>query len=177
LTDGFIVVSLNIVPNYNEMIAELQEELTRLVAERDKIGEQVEALIKAMNAIKVLALRDDSAQPISTPVMADDSGFTDKIRSLLKANPARSFTAVEVRDVLLEFDKYADAKVLLIHTHNTLKRLHKQSEVEEVAAGSDGRTSYRWKGINVGDAVISFLEVLQGKTLTGQITADLSKKE
>jgi hypothetical protein len=157
LTDFQVCVNLSFVPNYNVMLGELQEDFKRAMAEREQLDRRIAGLMKAMEAVKALA--EDAAEPIiQPPPLADEAGFTDKVRNLLRANPARLFSAVEIRDVFLEFDPKADPKILLIHTHNTVKRLHRQKEVEEVT-GSDGKTSYRWQtpGINVGDSVMAIL--------------------
>jgi len=157
LTWRFICINLLYVPNFNAMLTELQEEFKRVMAQREILDQRIAALMKAMDSVKLLAEEIDSpiTQPPSLP---DEAGFTEKVRNLLRANPARYFTAVQIRDVLSEFDPKADQKILLIHTHNTLKRLHKQTEVEE---GSDGK-SYRWKtpGVDVGDTVMSFLKTM-----------------
>ena len=77
-----------------------------------------------------IVLRSTSIRPFAA---------TDRVRNLLKANPERPITPVAVRDVLLEFDRDADPKAMLIHTHNTLKRLKKEDEVEEIE--SEGRVA------------------------------------
>jgi hypothetical protein len=147
------------VPNYNVMLGELQADFMRAMVEREQIDRRIAGLMKAMEAIKVLA--EETSEPIiQPPPLADEAGFTDKVRNLLKANPARLFTAIEIRDVFLEFDPKADPKILLIHTHNTVKRLHRQKEVEEVT-GSDGKISYRWQ-MTVGDGIMAILSGLSG---------------
>jgi hypothetical protein len=161
LTGILISVNLPFVPNYNVMLGELQEEFKRTITERELLDRRIAGLMKAMEAVKVLA--EDASEPIvSPPPIADEAGFTDKVRNLLKANPARSFTAVDIRDVFLEFYPKADPKVMLIHTHNTLKRLLKQNEVEEVI-GADGKSGYRWliPKFDVGKSVMEFLQGLQ----------------
>jgi hypothetical protein len=143
------------MPNYNAMLSELHEEFKRLFAERESLDKRLTTLKRAEEAIYALA--EEMNEPIVQPP-AEEAGFTDKVRNLLKANPARVFSPVLIRDALLEFDPKADPKVLLIHTHNTLKRLHKQNEVTEVPA--DGKTSYRWRsqGIDIGMGVLSALK-------------------
>jgi hypothetical protein len=133
------------VPNYNEILATLETELERMIRARDKFQQQVEGVYTAIKAIQVLA--QDSQEPIVEPPPLsahEESGFTDRARSLLKANPARAFTALDVRTVMLEWSPKADPKIMLIHVHNTLKRLFKQGEVDETQT-SDGRVAYRWK--------------------------------
>lgn len=133
------------MPNYTAMLAEIRSEIDSLMAQGTRIHDRLEALVKAMEAIQVLA--KDSDLPILGPPPSlpdNDPGMTDKVRAILKNNPLRSLTAVEIRDVFLESDKYADAKVMLIHIHNTLKRLHKQGELDEIDA-PENRKAYRAK--------------------------------
>jgi hypothetical protein len=137
------------VPNYYETLKEFHAELVRLLAEKDRINKRIESLTKAMESIRALAEELDEPL-ISPPAMPPDmeEGFTDRVRSVLKANSLRGVTAVDVRDALLQQTPNEDPKIMLIHTHNTLKRLHKQGEVDELPA-SEGRTPYRWKTANV----------------------------
>jgi hypothetical protein len=131
------------VPNYSATLTEFREELKRLLAEQDRIQKQIGLILKAMESIQVLAR--DSDEPIVQPLPPDEeAGFTDRVRAILKANPLRPLTAVEIRDVILASESGADPKVMLIHTHNTLKRLHRQQEVEE-GDTVDGRKAYKLK--------------------------------
>lgn len=131
------------MPNYNAMIAELNEELKRLVAQNEQLQNRITAILKAVDTIQILALESD--EPIIYPELPPiESGFTNKVRAVLRANPAKALTAVEIRDVLLKSEPKADSKVMLIHTHNTVKRLKRQEEIEPVFE-SEGRVAYRWK--------------------------------
>jgi hypothetical protein len=143
LTVGSIYVNLPSVPNYNAIITELQAEFDSLVQRKEQLNKQIVELAKAMEAIRVLAEESDEPTVEPPPLMMDsERGFTDRVRAILRANPAKALTAVVIRDAFLKDAPKDDPKILLIHTHNTLKRLHKQGEVEEVAM-QDGR-AYRW---------------------------------
>lgn len=132
------------MPNYADMIASLQAELERVTQVRDKAQDQMGGLIKAIKAIEVLA--EELNEPIEPPPMSPDEekGFTDQVRAILRANPFRAFAALDIRDLMLKQNPEADPKITLIHAHNTLKRLAKQSEVTESAVVDGVRTSYRW---------------------------------
>ncbi len=135
------------MPDYNAILGEFAKEIQRLVTQRDQITQRINALVQAMESVKVAA--QETEEPIvAPPPLADEEGFTNKIRNLLKMNPARSFTPVEIRNVLAEFDRGADQRILLIHTHNTVKRLHRQGEVDEVPR--DEGKAYRWKHKSFG---------------------------
>jgi hypothetical protein len=133
------------MPNYLLMLDEMRCEYDRLMAERNHIHGRLAALEKAMEAMNTLV--KGSGLPSFTPPPLppdEDAGFTENVRAVLKANPLRPVTAVEVRDTFMDSDPNGDPKVLLIHAHNTLKRLHKQGEVEESDA-FEGRKGYKLK--------------------------------
>jgi hypothetical protein len=147
------------VPNYNEILANLQAELDRVIGVRHKLQHQIEGLVNAIKALEILA--EEAQEPIMEPPPMhpdEERGFTDHIRAIFKANPLRVFTAIDIRTTMLEWTPKADSKVMLIHIHNTLKRLAKQNELEEIDR-TDGRTGYRLVNQN-------HLAVLAG--LTGQ---------
>jgi hypothetical protein len=131
------------MPNYNAAIAEFQAQFDRLLEQRDQLDRQISGVKNVIDAIKTLADESDEFTIEIPPLPpAEEAGFTDRVRATLRANPALSLTAVVIRDEFLKTDPKADPKVLLIHTHNTLKRLLKQGEVVE-ASTSAGR-GYRW---------------------------------
>jgi hypothetical protein len=137
------------MPNYNAIVAEFQAELDSVIAQRDQLERQIVSISKAMEAIKVLA--EESNEPIEPPpplMMDSEAGFTDRVRAILRANPAKALSAIIIRDAFLKDAPKDDPKILLIHTHNTLKRLHRQQEVEEVAT-PEGR-AYRWTAFRRG---------------------------
>ena len=132
------------MPNYRAILGEFQDELARLLKDRDFVQKQIDRISKAIADIQVLAQESD--EPIMEPPPlspSEEPGFTDRVRSILRSNPLRPLTAVEIRDVLLKTSPKDDPKIMLIHVHNTLKRLDRQDEVEEVP-GVDGRNAYRW---------------------------------
>lgn len=137
--------------NYTEIVVELQAEAERLTHARDKAQQQLDRVMDAIKAIEVLAQASD--EPIIQPSPlseGEEQGFTSHVRAILKANPLRPFTAVEIRNQMqdewsTDHEEY-DPKVRLIHIHNTLKRLFKQEEVIEIQA-EDGRTAYKWKRV------------------------------
>jgi hypothetical protein len=127
------------MPNYTATAAEFEEELRRLVGQRDELDRQIANVTKALEAIQTLA--QESREPLVVPPDLDSTpaGFTDRVRTVVSANYPRAVTAVEVRDALS--DSGSDLKTMLIHVHNTLKRLQRQREVH-ASLGSDGRTAY-----------------------------------
>jgi hypothetical protein len=160
-----IDVNFPFVPNYNAMIAEFQQELDCLVDQRDLINRQIASIVKAMDAIKTLA--EETTPSLDPPPMPPDEqeGFTNRVRGILKANPAMAVTPVMIRDVFRKHAPKDDPKTLLIHTHNTLKRLHKQGEIEEIV-NSEGR-AYRWKATNINTGA-DVMEYLRGLTEPGK---------
>jgi hypothetical protein len=131
------------VPNYDEIAVDLQLELERVLSMRENLNRQAERLQAAIKAIEELA--EGSDQPIvEVPLssLEDERGFTDQIRAIFRANPLKSFTAVAMRNVLIERNPELDPKITLIHAHNTLKRLWKQEEIV-VTQAEDGRTAYK----------------------------------
>jgi hypothetical protein len=127
------------------MSLELQAELEQITRAQEKLKKRLEGVINAMNAIAVLAQESDEPIVEPSPLSEDEEqGFTDHVRAILKANPTRAFAAIEIRDLILERDQYADPKITLIHTHNTLKRLFRQEEVLETQM-PDRRTGYKWQ--------------------------------
>jgi hypothetical protein len=131
------------MPNYNATIAEFQEQLDSLLDQRDQLERQISGVKAVIEAIKTLADESDEST-IEVPPLPpnEEAGFTDRVRAILKANPALALTAVVIRDEFLKTAPKEDPKILLIHTHNTLKRLLKQEEVVSVDT-SAGR-GYRW---------------------------------
>jgi hypothetical protein len=128
------------MPNYQATIAEFEDELARLTVQREQLESRMAALTQAIESIKVLAQESD--EPLVVPPDLDD-GFTDRVRAIAKANYPRPITAVEVRDVLMESSPHDDPKTVLIHVHNTLKRLHRQKELSAFN-GAAGRTAYTY---------------------------------
>jgi len=138
------------VPNYNEIIATFQAELSSLLDQRAQLERHISGIMNVIDAMLVLA--EESNQPTIPPpplMMDSETGFTDRVRAILKANPAKPLTPMQVRDVLSQSAPQDDPKILLIHTHNTLKRLLKQREVEETFT-SEGRAYRRTLSPNYG---------------------------
>jgi hypothetical protein len=133
------------MPNYTEMALELQVELEQITRAQEKLQKRLEGVINAINAIEVLVQESDEPIVKPPPLSEDEEqGFTEQVRAILRANSTRAFSAVEIRNVMLEGNPGSDPKVALIHTHNTLKRLFRQNEVLEVQT-PDNRTGYKWK--------------------------------
>lgn len=127
------------------MAVDLTAELENITNQIDRLKARAAMLTSALGAIQTLAQESD--EPIvESPVLSPDEerGFTQKIRTILKLNPIKAFAATDIRDLLFERDPSANPKVLLIHVHNTLKRLFKQDEVSEVQL-TNGRAGFRWK--------------------------------
>lgn len=148
------------MPNYNEIVAELQAELERVTRVRANAEKQMEKLLKAIATIQLIAEGEDRAIIEPPPLAPDEEqGFTDQVRAILKANQATPLSAVSIRDLMLTRTPKADPKVTLIHVHNTLKRLFRQDEIVEVQL-ADGRTGYRTKATPVIDLMASLRESL-----------------
>jgi len=146
------------MPNYRAVLVEFQEELARLVKDREFIQKQIERISKAIADIQVLAQESDEPIMEPPPMHPDEeAGFTNRVRAILKLNPAMAITPVQMRDVLRKEMPDADPKIVLIHTHNTLKRLHKQGEIEEIPTG-DGK-AYKW---NFAANVNGWIEAISG---------------
>ncbi len=139
--------------NYSETLAAFETELKRLLTQRRFLDEQIKKLLRVVEIIKTLA--EESDEPVMQPPPMhpdEEAGFTQRVRAVLKANPFRFLSAVEVRDVLLKENPSEDSKVTLIHAHNTLKRLFAQGELEESDA-PEGRKSYRFKTPSYGEVL------------------------
>jgi hypothetical protein len=132
------------MPNYHAILTEFQDELARLVKDRDFVQKQIDRISKAIVDIQVLAQESDEPIMEPPPMHPDEeAGFTDRVRTILRLNPAVGITPVQIRDVLRKELPKDDPKVMLIHIHNTLKRLHRQEEIDEIPL-EEGR-AYRWK--------------------------------
>jgi hypothetical protein len=138
------------VANYSEMMAELEGELSRAMDERERVEARIDTLLTAIESVKSLA--EESDEEVIQPPSAPEAGFTEKVRAVLNLNMAKSFTPVEIRDVLIDNERDADPKVMLIHIHNTVKRLRRQGEVE-IVMRPDGNRGYRAKSIMAKDAM------------------------
>jgi hypothetical protein len=144
------------VPNYTEILITLREELERLDEVRHKIDQQMRGVTGAIEALEMVA--KDANQPIMPSMLpGEEQGFTDRVRGVLKSNPTKRLSALEIRDMLLTPD--SDPKIVLIHTHNTLKRLVKQKEIEEMRH-PDGRAAFQWKGKVVIDLMTALKQSL-----------------
>ena len=157
--------------NYITYLKVFRDELGRLIDERNRIDAQINAVSVAIQSIETLAESTD--QPIINPAPPhpdDETGFTDRVRAVLESNPLRPLTAVDIRDVLMKNSPYDDAKIVLIHAHNTLKRLERQEEVEEVP-GVDGRNAYRWIDKTLSGAVAGLMSAQREIT-----AADLKRR-
>jgi hypothetical protein len=131
------------VPNYTSIVADFEGELHRLIAERDKVNGQIDRITKAIEAIQLLAQESDAPIMEPPPLPPDkEAGFSDRVRAILDANPLRTLTALEIRDVMLKTNPKDDPKIMLIHIHNTLKRLFMQGELEEHEL-AEGRKGYK----------------------------------
>jgi cell division septum initiation protein DivIVA len=132
------------MPDYPGILNELLDEIRRVSAERDRLTQRISSLKAAIDTVQTLVQQtEETSIPIPQMPPNMEAGFTDRVRSILRTSPFRHFTAVEIRDSLLTDQNAAEAKVLLIHTHNTLKRLLKQEEVTETE--TEGRTGYTWR--------------------------------
>jgi hypothetical protein len=148
------------VVDYTEIARELQAEAEQITRAQQKLQRRLNGLLEAIKAIEILAQESDEPIMEPLPMSADEEqGFTDSVRAILRANPVRGFAAVDIRNLMLEREPRSDAsaKVLLIHTHNTLKRLFRQGEVVEVQM-PEGRTGYRWKNTT---PVVDLMESLK----------------
>jgi len=165
LTVVSICINLLLVPNYSTMLTELEGELSQAVDEQEKLQARIDALLTAIESVKALAEQSD--EEIVEPPSAPEAGFTEKVRRMLEMNMAKSFTPVEIRDVLIHHDTDADPKVMLIHVHNTVKRLLRQGELEEVVR-PDRNKGYRAKSVMAKERMD---QIKQGMIPPGQIGA------
>jgi len=133
------------MPNYQAMLDEVLEDFNRLAILQHDTETRMAQLQQLIESLQTLALEEQESL-VEPPAMSSDEerGFTDRIREILKSNSIKRLVAVEIRDVLMKQMPDADPRIVLIHTHNTLKRLHSQNEVEETKL-SDGRKAYQWK--------------------------------
>jgi hypothetical protein len=138
------------MPNYSIMITELEADLSRAMDEREKLQARIDALLTAIESVRSLA--EDSDEEIIQPPSAPEAGFTEKVRTILDLNMSKSFTPVEIRDVLAREEGNSDPKIMLIHVHNTVKRLRRQGEIEEVVR-PDGNKGYRAKSLMAKDVM------------------------
>src|SRR3954454_20268061 len=129
--------------DYNSQLKAFQERLSELSDERDRLDGEMASLLEIIEVVARLA-NEEGEDPIVPKLQVPDAGFTDKVRAILKANPGRIFTPIQIRNVFLEENPKQDRKVVLIHAHNPLKRLAAQDEIVEVPT-PDGRTGYKWK--------------------------------
>ncbi len=143
MTHFKLYINVKFVLNYKALLTEFEDEFQKLMAERKRLDGQIDKVAKAIQAITTLAQESNEAIAYPSPdSMSADTGFTDKVRMVMRANPGRPMSAIAIRDVLHEAMPHEDPKIMLIHIHNTLKRLKKQDEIEEIV-GFDGH--YRWK--------------------------------
>jgi|HubBroStandDraft_6_1064221.scaffolds.fasta_scaffold205363_2 hypothetical protein len=153
--------------NYNETLAAFHAEVERLMAESQQLDEKIKKFLKVIEIVQTLAAESNEPLIEPPPMHPDEEkGFTDRVREILKANSSKRLTAIEIRDVLLKSSPKDDPKIVLIHTHNTLKRLHRQDEVEETRI-NDGRNAYQWKEASYAE-VLGSLSAIEDLAAAGE---------
>lgn len=134
--------------DYKTTIEAAKARLEILAKERDTIDREMQGLMRIIEGAQFI---ESPAEPPKVPILpepdADSSGFTESIRLILRRSSV-PLVPTEVRDALEMMGVEASSpKVLLIHVHNTLRRLFEKEEIEQVPR--DGKMAYRM--LTVGD--------------------------
>jgi hypothetical protein len=141
---------------YEQALTKALQELTDVMAERERLDEALDAVDKRIAILRrgayglgslcgkgYYALSAEFPDLFPETSINSDTGLTDAVREVLKADRETYFSAIRVRDSLkdkgYEISKYKNA---LASIHTVLRRLLSQGEVKE--ATHEGRAMYRW---------------------------------
>src|SRR5260370_21746133 len=119
-----------------DTLKEFQAELIRLIQEREGLDRRISTLAQVVNGMKAFIEQTKkkdytlSAPPAPPPdLVPAASGFTDRVRAVLRSNKDKYWIPTEIRDVLVS-SGIENTKQLLIQVHNTVDRLDKHAEIE-----------------------------------------------
>jgi hypothetical protein len=131
--------------DYKDLLAKLEARFAELRRQRVEIDREMMGLVKTIEGLKVLAQKPPppTISPPPPPPISESTGFTEKVRGILKSNENRKLSPTEIRDALVSSGGEEDSKTVLIQVHNTLKRLIDQNEVFETQT-NEGKL-YSWK--------------------------------
>ena len=142
----FGITSLDM--DYKHTLIEAQKKLNELVAQRDLIDREIEALSRIVEGARIATQPpshwdpDNPAWVPKTPPEPEPAGFTDSVRLILQRS-GTPLLPTEIRGALETLGiEGTSPKNLLIHVHKVLSRLYRSGEVEQVP--HDGRTGYTW---------------------------------
>ncbi|HWY71127.1 MAG TPA: hypothetical protein VNX88_20850 [Terriglobales bacterium] len=131
--------------SYKTALKEAKRELFDLAQERDKINARISQVQGVITSLA--GMLNDPGEALEEVAEAQailgPSGLTDAIRGILRSDPRKTWTPVEVRNLLatanFPLGEYSNA---LSAIHTVLKRLAKSPEnvAEKVGDG------YRWVG-------------------------------
>lgn len=124
--------------DFKETRKQFQAQLLKLIAEREEIDKKIRGLMAAIDGLKIITGDDGPpAPPPDLILVPGASGFTDRVRAVLRSDTNKAWPPTQVRDLLVQ-SGIENTKQLLIQVHNTLDRLLKQNEVVQEESG------YKW---------------------------------
>jgi hypothetical protein len=129
--------------DYRHTLEDAQKRLQVLTEQRDAIDREIQGLLRIIEGAQIIS---SPPEPTDVPAIpeaadADPAGFTKTIRLIL-ARSSTPLVPTEIRDSLEILGIEASSpKVLLIHVHNTLRRLFEKGEIEQVPR--EGKMAYR----------------------------------
>jgi hypothetical protein len=158
--------------NYKSTYEDAKNRLKALAKQRDVIDREMQGLIRIMEGAQII---ESPAEPAKVPVIpegteADSTGFTKTVRLILSRS-RMPLVPTEIRDALESMGVEASSpKVLLIHVHNTLRRLFENGEIEQVPL--NGKMAYR--ALTAGDYLVQTMRAHPLGALFGGLSSPLS---
>jgi hypothetical protein len=122
-------------------------DLTRLVAERQKLDRRIAKIEKVLRGM--IDLLDTDEEQTEYIEKLDDitppAGLTEAIQRMLQANEGESLFPTEIRDGVKSYLLNHSNEMASVHT--TLKRITKNNPLVE-SVEKDGKVAYRWVGVS-----------------------------
>jgi hypothetical protein len=121
--------------DYESWLAKAQKRLETLYEQKTAIESEISALEKGIKGFAPL---------VNQPALwhGPDAGITDAVKSVLKSSESRMWSAVSVRDELLENGVSLNQKNPLATIYQVLARLVEQGAA--IIYEREGRNFYKW---------------------------------
>jgi hypothetical protein len=133
--------------SYKRALEDAQENLERLLRERDEIEAKISKLENAIDSLSILCERTPAQLPYPQEPEAYAVNLRDAMRLVFNMARPNTLTPTEVRDRLKENGFHLDRyKYELPPIHNTIARLEAAGEIELVLR-ADGEKAYRYVSV------------------------------
>jgi hypothetical protein len=132
--------------DYDAWLKTAEDRLETLYEQKASIEAEITALEEGIEGFAPLVKK-------SSLWYGPETGITDAVKSVLKADPTRCFTPTEIRDTLYMRGTPLTQRNPMANIHQVLARLV-EKQIARILAFENGRNRYQWAEKNIGERIM-----------------------